>query len=287
MTRWDCGGGTRPPRAARGCRPGRSSVRSRSRRGASPFSSSILPRARSSSFSVPRTWPISTSPAAVSTRLAGQPLEQRRAELGFKRQDLPVHRGGRHVEPGRRFADRPCPRHFVEIGDQPTVQHVQARCWQCERRPAAACPMMLPALPKRQRILAQFDAFKSDEVRASNGGRAARSQTLPDRRRSRMMNLSRRSFSQSHGKPRPRRRLRCAGSWCTIGVRRRQALPGSRCCCRARWPTAAGTRWPSKASRNSIKAAFKTAYSESVPQAQMEQIIRGYGDDGYRPHHRP
>ena len=29
------------------------------------------------------------------------------------------------------------------------------------------------------------------------------------------------------------------------------------------------------------KSTFKTAYSESVPQAQMEQIIRGYGDDGY------
>ncbi len=28
------------------------------------------------------------------------------------------------------------------------------------------------------------------------------------------------------------------------------------------------------------KATFKTAYSESVPQAQMEQIIRGYADDG-------
>lgn len=26
---------------------------------------------------------------------------------------------------------------------------------------------------------------------------------------------------------------------------------------------------------------FKTAYSESVPQAQMEQVIRGYADDGY------
>jgi basic membrane protein A len=26
---------------------------------------------------------------------------------------------------------------------------------------------------------------------------------------------------------------------------------------------------------------YKTAYSEKVPQAQMEQIIRGYGDDGY------
>ncbi|WAH62148.1 BMP family ABC transporter substrate-binding protein (plasmid) [Pseudomonas silvicola] len=29
------------------------------------------------------------------------------------------------------------------------------------------------------------------------------------------------------------------------------------------------------------KAGFSVAYSESVPQAQMEQVIRGYADDGY------
>lgn len=33
--------------------------------------------------------------------------------------------------------------------------------------------------------------------------------------------------------------------------------------------------------QNLKKAGFSVAYSESVPQAQMEQVIRGYADDGY------
>lgn len=33
--------------------------------------------------------------------------------------------------------------------------------------------------------------------------------------------------------------------------------------------------------QNLKKAGYSVAYSESVPQAQMEQVIRGYADDGY------
>ena len=51
------------------------------------------------------------------------PLEDRRAELVFQRQDLPVDRRRGNIELDRRLADRAQPGDLVEVFQQARVQH--------------------------------------------------------------------------------------------------------------------------------------------------------------------
>ena len=54
----------------------------------------------------------------------GQALKQRRTQLRFQRQDLAADGGRRNIEMGGRLADRSGAGNFVDISQQPAVQHL-------------------------------------------------------------------------------------------------------------------------------------------------------------------